>query len=300
MKKILIAILGGTHNLYMHNFKYLLDHYLRVIDKFGIPADVIYYIGDGDKLSYDSTTHILQLDVPDYDTSKKFKKLNEFIQDKGYDIIIKTNASTIINIRLLNGFIQSSEFNDDYIFGPSTTYNARDENNKFLFNFFQGFFTIYSSKYISSIINIWDKCVQYIFEINSNIKEHENDNYGNVDDDPPLGMCCKWLNIPLKCLFMEYELFSTHNSVKWTLLLPEITNICDFSKITFILCKSGDALQNQSLDTRDVFEPAFIQIFGAIFEGLDINDNIIKEFVEKNSDYGEELQQRIIVQFKHR
>lgn len=289
MRKIVIAILLSHFDLYVKNFTRMRDHYLRMVQKYNLPIDVIGYIGDPDDPTwYDPETHILHCSTDDDNLNKKRKIFNT-IYGKEYDVIIATNASTVVNIRLLNEYIQSEGFRMDYIHGISTEY-AYNVDNNFIFNFFQGTFTVYSKEIIEKVEPYWEESLKFIFETDGKLADGTPEEpYKYASDDMVMSYACHLAGVKNHPLFSEYEaVIGAHNNIKWTNSLDDLQSITELAKSTCVLCKTTvymPTLASLEYHIRSIYEPVIISMVCASYEGIDIDEKTIEEFIKKNSKY---------------
>lgn len=110
MKNIVIISFLYENSDYIRMFEILRDHYLRMIDEFSFP---IKYYGCrvGSETIIDDDNHMIWLEDRgnDYDKKLTFKVRDAFkvVDDNmNYDLIIKTNASTLLNLVYVNRFLQ--------------------------------------------------------------------------------------------------------------------------------------------------------------------------------------------------
>ena len=115
IKRIILLSFLHENDTYIRMFKILRDHYLKLIDKLNLP--IRYYgVRITDKESFiDEENHMIMIHNigDDYDKKLvlKVRDTFEFIENNlEYDIIVKGNASTIINLPRLNNHLQYSEY----------------------------------------------------------------------------------------------------------------------------------------------------------------------------------------------
>lgn len=120
MKRILLAILSSNQNLYTRNTNSLKHMYKQIIDMYSMDIDVISYTASGisgiDGIQGDT----LFVDCDDKDLNAKSIALGKYIGcHPEYDVVIKTNCSTVLNLPMLNFFVNSDNFHDDIVYGSS-------------------------------------------------------------------------------------------------------------------------------------------------------------------------------------
>ncbi len=117
--KIGIFVQSSSQEVYAVDTEILLDYYRKVIDKNNLGIDVFSYQGNNDSSSYSFLKeNRLFLPADERDTSMVMTELLRNIENifPKYDIIIKTNSSTVLNLKKVYEFCHSNEFKKDVFY----------------------------------------------------------------------------------------------------------------------------------------------------------------------------------------
>ena len=132
-KKLLIAIQSSNQELYAKNTKVIKEIYRKMLETFDlsdITVDVISFTA-GDKTELIGDT--LYTDCLDSDEYLKHRILCEYLlQHPEYDYIIKTNATTLVNLSYINTFIKESHIDKDTFYGMYALHMPSPDGNGFL------------------------------------------------------------------------------------------------------------------------------------------------------------------------
>ncbi|WP_296865239.1 hypothetical protein [uncultured Methanobrevibacter sp.] len=119
MNKILILSFLYENNICLRQFELLKNHYNKLIDFYKLP---ISYYGvratQNGETRIDEDNQIIWLhsnNVNEYDKKLFFKVIDcfKFIKDEDFEVVLKTNTSTLINIFYTNKIIQETNFCKD-------------------------------------------------------------------------------------------------------------------------------------------------------------------------------------------
>jgi hypothetical protein len=109
MKKILLMILSSNQELYQATSDVLLKGYKMWLEKIPMDIDIVRCTA-GEKTERIGNT--LYMDCDDRDLYTKGRIIMEYIMDHPeYDIVINTNACTLVNLVFINRFVNSDSFN---------------------------------------------------------------------------------------------------------------------------------------------------------------------------------------------
>lgn len=113
--KIALLINTSSAQVFQNNTKVLIEEYNRVIDKYSLDIDVITVTG-----KCEGRTEYFENIVVDCDEKYLYKVCLPVLRsliDKGkYDIIIKTNTNTVLNLQLLQLYCNSTFFNKESVY----------------------------------------------------------------------------------------------------------------------------------------------------------------------------------------
>ncbi len=123
--KICLFVQTSSQEVYSVDTKILLDYYQKIIDKNHLDVRVLSFQGNNDLTSYayfDKNRFFLPAD--ERDTSmvmfELFRNLEFSFSD--YDVIIKTNCSTVLNLSKVCEFCNSERFRKDIFYCASNVY----------------------------------------------------------------------------------------------------------------------------------------------------------------------------------
>ena len=117
--KICLFVQTSSQEVYSSDTRILLDYYKKVISKHNLDVDVFSYQGNNDASSY---SHLdknkLFLPADERDTSLVMTELLRNIEFSfsEYDIFIKTNSSTVLNLTKICEFCNSEKFRKDMFY----------------------------------------------------------------------------------------------------------------------------------------------------------------------------------------
>lgn len=276
MKHILLAIHSSSHKIFQNNTIALIEGYKKIIKKHHLPIDIVSFCGQ-----YDNSEHnyieTIKSDILDKRVADVLFDVMQKLVDKDYDIIIKTNTNTVINLPLVCMFCNSSDFNESVIYS-NICYQAYGDFNIL---FPSGMFTMASNNIWKQICGIKNTAIEF-----SDIRDGRSPEMGvyhteeysteklvwsGYSDEFLIGVCMKLLNINMIAL-----LSSTISMAKREFFSYQINNDM-FSffddidpKYLCINCKI-DIECDLELNTRDEiyrieYEHYMIQSLCKIFE----------------------------------
>lgn len=119
-KKVLLAILSSNQELYKANTEALKDSYRRMLDTFNLNAidvDVMSFVGSEKTERIGDTLYAGCLDSDIYTKNRIF--MEYLLQHPEYNIIIRTNATTLVNLSYLNALIKIGHPKKNTFYGIS-------------------------------------------------------------------------------------------------------------------------------------------------------------------------------------
>lgn len=165
MKKILLFINSSSHKIFQNNIKALVTGYNRIIKRHGLNIDVRTVTGVDRNEPRRQYAEDIVINTIEYDLAKvNFEALEIFTRQQ-YDVIVKTNTNTVINLQLLQKFCDSQYFENDAIY-----------TSWFMWDEFTGddIITFPSGTFIMSTPDIWKQILGHFNEGIEFCKAHES------------------------------------------------------------------------------------------------------------------------------
>lgn len=208
MKRILLMIHSASHEIYQRNVKALLEGYLDMLNKDGLQIDISAYCGVCDdpdhEYSEGTVSWINEKEVNEvyFDVMSRVSKLEK------YDIIIKTNTNTVLNLPLVYAFCNSNNFNPN-IFYTSVGFGIEDYDGRGL-SYPSGMFIMADRHLWERIIDEYIPTREYIDQVESVTQhygiKHTPDESNNqlvwtgYSDEFVTGVILRRLQIPIATL----------------------------------------------------------------------------------------------------
>lgn len=288
MRKILILILTSNEEFYSSQYIKIKDHYEYIIKRYNLPMIVVGYQGDSDKdyLSYDN--NIIYMNCKDRDVGTKFIKIHQLLKNNqglhNFDIIIRTNTSTFLNLQSLNALIQDSRFNMDALYGPSSFIrHFMDDKEEESIVYPQGYFMMYSPNLMNKLIQYWDAGIEYLLSKDLYMNPEESSDWFGYGDDTILGACIKLYHdagneIELRNIWTELEFISYNRfDAEWTNTTNKLDTFKELQRVTsLIICKM---YMYTNITERKSNEPYLIDM-AAFLMKQPICDDDIKVFID--------------------
>ncbi len=155
MKKILLFINSSSHKIFQNNIKALVTGYNRIIKRHGLNIDVRTVTGIDRNEPRKSYVEDIVINTIEYDLAKVDFEALEIFTRQQYDVIVKTNTNTVINLQLLQKFCDSQYFENDVIYTSWFMYDDFDEDN---------IITFPSGTFIMSTPDVWKQIINHIDE----------------------------------------------------------------------------------------------------------------------------------------
>lgn len=268
MKKILLYIQTSSHPIFQNNTKVLVENYKNTIKKHELNIDIKTVCGwYQDKLNYDediivdfNEKHIWEVN---------FRALEKFVE-QDYDIIVKTNTNTVVNLPLLQKFCDDPKFISDYIYTdvPFVYSNNEFPTNNHEFIWPSGTFIMTSLNNWRKIIGVKDKAVDFLtnnnnFDFNRlgfSMEETDKINSGlrwyGVADDFFIGVCAMFADTPYMATIINSTVSEPRQDylsdlIEWGALHNDISE-----KYLVINCKMN-LINRESTKLFDDFETKF-------------------------------------------
>lgn len=283
MPNILILILLSNQQVFLENFKELRIHYQRISQRYNIPITVVGYMGDSNENRFDEETGILHLSCHDKTIGRKLIMATEYIKaNMNYDYVLKTNASTLVNLQLMSLLIKDQRIDWNRIYNksalievqigydntkwficPCGTYAICSKdvfNTLFDDNAMEGLNEI-RQYYIDSSINVWD------------------DTWGwyDISEDSVTGWLAKKHNIQFYSLYDDLVVLDNYREPDLKKVVE--ASLDDIATTPSIICKTGNWMD---IESRQHYEPAIIHLAGLLYESITISDKQYQEFYHIN------------------
>lgn len=196
MKSIIIYINTASYPIFQRNTKTLIENYKHTIERHGLNIKVITVTG-----RREGRNDYFEDIIIDCDESEILKVNLEAIKIiskdyNQYDIIVKQNTNTVLNLQLLQLFCDLEVFNDDFLY--SICY--------FNITGFPDTITFPSGMFFMSSLKIFDKIIEYekntIDYINQYFEEYDGTkNFdGRIQNESIekeyLNNCLRWKGMP--------------------------------------------------------------------------------------------------------
>lgn len=288
MPKVLILVLISNQDVFLNNFKELRSHYTRMGVLYNIPVSVVGYMGGSDTTFHDTETGILHLNCPDNDLGVKLLRAAEYIKSNmEYDFIIKTNASTLVNLQLMYRIMTDPRTDWWKIYHKSYIMDieiCRSEDDKFtLYSYPCGTYAMCSSNIFNRLFDDGAEAVvnelidYYINSLGSNIYAESEWGWTGLSEDSVFGWLAHIRAIPFYSLYEDLAVSDNYRE-------SEIHRISSapMEKIPVtpsIICKVADWSDNTM---RNNIEPPIIHACGLLFETGTLTDNDYEEFYRVN------------------
>lgn len=287
MPKLIILILTANQDLFLNSYNELRNHYIQMGKRYNIPLSVIGYVGDSDTIFLDEETGILHLDCPDNEISNKLIRAAQYIQSNmDYDFVVKTNTSTIINLRLMYLFMRDSRVDWNKIYCKSYLLSSEIGPDKTKwFSCPSGTYAICSRKVFDTIFdspdninaNVTELSNYYGGEVGLNLYDINQWGWSGLSEDATFGWLAKVHEIQFHSLYED--LVVTSNYRDWQIHKISTIPTETLSVTPSIICRTADY---EDIDKRNMIEPAIIHMCGLLFELCRFNDKDYEEFYFTN------------------
>ena len=163
MKKILLFINSSSHKIFQNNIKALVSGYSRIIQRYGLNIDVRTITGIDRNEPRKHYVEDIVINTIEYDLAKvDFEALEIFTRHQ-YDVIVKTNTNTVINLQLLQKFCDSQYFENDAMY-----------TSWFMYDEFINDITVTfpSGTFIMSTLEMWKQIISHLDDGIKFCKDH--------------------------------------------------------------------------------------------------------------------------------
>lgn len=156
MKKILIAINSASHQIFQNDIISLTEGYKKIIEKNNLNIDVITFCGKAE--NKDSYIEDIVLDTPEKEVGKiVFDAIERQLKLEKYDVIVKANTNTVVNLTLIQEYCDSPYFNENFLYTCAGFFTKGRTELRFP----AGMFLMGSSKLWKSIISSKKEILEY-------------------------------------------------------------------------------------------------------------------------------------------
>lgn len=288
--KILIVLQSSVEPLYQKETQLLKDIYGNLIRKNNLPVDVISYVGDAEKTMLVDDTLYIKCD--NKYSIEKHRQLYKYIHEHPeYDIIIKTNVSTVLNLDLICKYVCSVDFYSHNMYSCASMWDDRctgiivkDGKELNYGNFPIGFLHLAHRKVWEDIYNSYDVVIdKVISDIQSKI---ENNTYiwegfpgdektGFIDVNDDLVMGALLLYTGHNTLQIANYIRVSHDEFdEYVLSHPDDNPDNVFSTIC-ARCK----LAYSDPKVREYYEPMVMQLIAILYGNHETSQGDIKQFL---------------------
>ena len=275
---MLVILQSSVEPIYIECTRLLKDLYHQVCFKKNLPVDVISYVGDAEETCFDGDTLYIKCD--NKLSIDKHRVVYKYIYDHPeYDVIIKTNVSTVLNLELLCKYVMSTDYYTHNFYCAATmwdvrcngqvTYNSKTYTYS---NFPIGFFHMAHYDIWKEIYEAYDDVsTQVMNNLRNQIDNGEvewsgypNDSNNSIDINDDLMMGAFLAAIDRRIMeLVNYIKIPPLEYDPW----PEDRNILDSVFGTAcIRCKMAvDSPENYSI--REIYEPRMLYLAAKLYEG---------------------------------
>ncbi len=281
---------SSVEPLYVTTTRLLKELYHQVCTKKNLPVDVISYVGDADETKVEGDTIYIKCD--NKLSIDKHRVVYKYIYDHPeYDVIIKTNVSTVLNLELLCKYVASVDYYSHNFYGTCTMWDSRCAGTLIYMdkqcmysNFPVGFFHMAKYDIWKELYEAYDDVTD---QIKTNIKLQEDDNdwpsypgdkeKGIIDVNDDLVMGALLVAVNRRCIEL----------VNYIKLSPDdvdnyVENRNNFDSIfgtACIRCKLA-VKPGEGYAMREYWEPKLIYLAAKLYEGHDTNIEDLRVFLE--------------------
>lgn len=179
--KILIVLQSSVEPLYQQETQLLKNIYNQIIQEKNLPIDVISYVGNAPYTHMIEDTLYIKCDNK-YSIDKHRQLYKYIYEHPEYDIIIKTNVSTVLNLELICNYVNSVDFYPENLYTCASMWDDRctgemvkDGKTYKYGNFPIGFLHMGHRKIWEDIYEVYDEVIEKIIkDIHTKI---ENDTF---------------------------------------------------------------------------------------------------------------------------
>lgn len=152
MEKVLILLGTANQPLFQECEKALKKIYSDTLRDYPMDVEVLSYAANDDNSIAD-----IRLDCDDDMQYDKHRLLYQWVYKHGYQdhIIIKTNVSTVLNLKLLWAFIHNPVYDKNRVYGSATMWDTRYAGENYG-RFIMGYFMMFHGHNLKAINDVID------------------------------------------------------------------------------------------------------------------------------------------------
>lgn len=275
MQKILLLLGGANQPQYQECEKVLKDVYQRTIDEYNLDIEVKSFAADAPDCIAD-----IRLDCDDVMQVEKYSKLWNELWNRGYGdyVIVKTNVSTVLNLKLLHAFINSNHYDINRVYGSSAMYDVRYQGDNYGL-FLVGYFLLFHGHCIWNPKAGNDVCRDYVNVFNETLTDEVKrtlcSDKHDLNDDMLLAPC-----------FAKYGFMPS--ILPGTSIVPRRVEawgnkeLWGMNRMVSVRCKMG--LPSGSNEARDMYEPIILKMIGEFYRLMPYQLDYLIDMVQCKSD----------------
>ena len=242
---------------FLSNAKHIVTSYQRIVRNLGLPIRCYYFMGNETDMTYFNKDNI-SLAFSDSDTSvKEFTLLDSMLNVNymDFDILVQTNASTVLNIVKLYEFI-CEKYDKQYVY-CSGIVNRWDSNFKDL-AYPNGNFWICSKEICNVLYYNWEKSKEELKTViysEQNEEPQDESLWCGIAEDLIIGNILDENNIPIKRIknFLSFRC-TPYDNIDY--MKPNIYDYVGIYAKTHV----------DDINSRAVTEPNVIKFLSFLFE----------------------------------
>lgn len=214
--KILLAILSSNNELYQKTTKTILDAYNEMKNRFKLQCEFdIITVLSGNKT--ERVENIFYVNCNDSDVASKQLAITEYINEhEEYDVIIRTNATTVVNLNYAD-IIARKFLNDDEIYTTSWVW-IPDKGFNYPIGSFMMFNKSLFQKYFSNA-QLYNACNDELTRIYKFTASNKLEYWKGVPDDLVLGYMLLKQNAKIKLMrCSSFTVGEKHDAISKNLL----------------------------------------------------------------------------------
>lgn len=262
--RILVVMQSSTEKLYQDAAELLKKMYNEVIERKSLPVDVISYVGDSQETYLDGDTLYIACD--NKLSIEKHRQLYKYIYDhKEYDVIIKTNVSTVLNLELICKLVVSMDFYKNNMYCASIMWDnccsgtvmVGNEPKRYG-NFPVGYFNMADRKIWEEMYEVYDSVVE---EVIRDLKHNHPNKYPlDVNDDCVTGA----LLVKTGHTTMQMSNFVLITAKEMEPFIESAYNMDTFFSSICTRCKLHTDSPND-IHMRELYEPIIMRLVATAY-----------------------------------
>lgn len=179
--RVLVVLQSSVEPFYQKCTQVLKDEYANTIKNKNLPVDVISYVGGAEETHLDGDTLYIACD--NKLSIDKHREVYKYIYEHPeYDVIVKTNVSTIVNLELICKYISTSDFYSNNMYSCAIMWDkyligsiSKGDKEIRVGNFPVGFFHMAHYNLWKDIYLVYDEVVNKTAAINNGVNNDVND-----------------------------------------------------------------------------------------------------------------------------